>query len=74
MQRMTARQYRQMRKRRNRSKDNMILPIYKKWGFEHDSDNVRDAYVLARIGYDMHSGGNLLKYEKEIINNLRKEV
>lgn len=58
----------------NTSKDNMILPIYKKWRFEHDSDNVRDAYVLARIGYDMHNGGDLLKYEKEIINNLRKEM
>ena|SRR5699024_974711 len=57
----------------NSSKDNMILPIFKKWGFEHDSDNVRDAYVLARIGYDMHSDGDLLKYEKEIINDLRKE-
>src|SRR5690625_2294207 len=26
----------------NTSKDNMILPIYKRWGYEHKSDNVRD--------------------------------
>lgn len=33
----------------NSSKENMILPIYKHWGFEHNSDNVRDAYVLAQM-------------------------
>ena len=30
-------------------KDEMVLPIYRKWGFEHRSDNVRDAFVLAQI-------------------------
>lgn len=30
-------------------KDAMVLPIFKHWGFENDSDNVRDAYILAQI-------------------------
>lgn len=33
----------------NAKKDDMVLPIYKRWGFEHPSDNVRDAFVLAHI-------------------------
>jgi crossover junction endodeoxyribonuclease RuvC len=31
-------------------KDQVRLGVYKKWGFEHKSDNVVDAYALARIG------------------------
>src|SRR5699024_7359548 len=59
----------------NSSKDNMILPIFKKWEFEDDSDNVRDAYVLSQIAYVMKSDKaiQLTKYELEIINDLRKQ-
>lgn len=35
--------------RGNAKKDEMVLPIWKRWGFEHSSDNVRDAFVLAQI-------------------------
>ena len=31
-------------------KDQVRLGVYKKWGFESKSDNVVDAYALARIG------------------------
>lgn len=31
-------------------KDQMRLSIYKRWGFEDKSDNVVDAYGLARVG------------------------
>jgi len=54
----------------NTSKDNMILPIYKKWNFEHESDNVRDAYVLAQIAKSLNNDADLLKYEKEVIKEL----
>lgn len=37
----------------NAKKDAMAVPIYKRWGFEHNSDNVRDAYVLAQIARAM---------------------
>src|SRR5690606_23341542 len=30
----------------NVKKEDMILPIYKRYGFENDSDNIRDAYIL----------------------------
>jgi len=33
----------------NTKKDNMTIPILRLWNFEHPSDNVRDAYVLAQI-------------------------
>ena len=55
----------------NSSKDNMILPIFKKWGFEHDSDNVRDAYVLAQIASATRLKRNLTQFQQEIIDDLR---
>ncbi|MGO4369353.1 hypothetical protein AB4Z21_00905 [Paenibacillus sp. MCAF20] len=33
----------------NTTKDNMTIPILRLWDFEHKSDNVRDAFVLAQI-------------------------
>ena len=57
----------------NTSKDNMILPIYKKWGYEHDSDNVRDAYVLAQIGRALEGLENTTKYQKEVLKKLASE-
>jgi len=56
----------------NTSKDNMILPIYKRWGYEHDSDNVRDAYILAQIARAIDGRGELVKYQKEVIKELKK--
>lgn len=40
--------------RGNAKKDEMLLPIFKRWGFEHCSDNVRDAFVLAQIARAVH--------------------
>src|SRR5690625_4309454 len=56
----------------NTSKDNIILPIYKRWGYEHDSDNVRDAYVLAQIARALKGHGELVKYQEEVIKELKK--
>ncbi|RUS42242.1 hypothetical protein [Cohnella sp. AR92] len=33
----------------NAKKDELAVHIFKRWGFEHPSDNVRDAFVLAQI-------------------------
>lgn len=54
----------------NAKKDNMVIPIYKKWGFEHDSDNVRDAYVLAKIAEAIHKREGLTAYQEEVIKKL----
>lgn len=56
----------------NTSKDNMILPIYKRWGYEHKSDNVRDAFVLAQISRAMHEDIKLTKFQKEVIEVIKK--
>lgn len=54
----------------NTKKDEMVLPIYKKWGFEHSSDNVRDAYVLARIAKALHDQEGLTEYQKDVMKKV----
>lgn len=54
----------------NAKKEALILPLYKKWGYEHDSDNVRDAYILARIAYSTDHIDELKVMEKGIISDL----
>lgn len=56
----------------NTSKDNMILPIFKRWKFEHDSDNVRDAYVLAQIGRALDGLETTTKYQKEVLKAIKE--
>jgi len=56
----------------NASKESMILPIYKKWGYEHESDNVRDAFILAQIARATISDVKLTKFQKEVIDTLKK--
>ncbi|WP_394548834.1 hypothetical protein [Priestia aryabhattai] len=58
----------------NCKKDAMVLPIYKKWGFESDSDNIRDAYVLSRVAMAMSMPQKLTAYQQEAINNIQKEM
>lgn len=54
----------------NTKKDEMVLPIYKKWGFEHSSDNVRDAYVLAQMAKAIVNPSNLTEYQKEALKKV----
>jgi len=56
----------------NAKKEDMVLPIYKHWDFEHSSDNVRDAYVIARIAMNLFLAGegaslSAPKYQVEVI-------
>lgn len=55
----------------NVNKDAMVLPIYKRWGFEHNSDNVRDAYVLAQIGRALHEQVELTNFQKDVLKNIK---
>lgn len=59
--------------RGNVKKDEMVLPIYKRWGFEHNSDNVRDAFVLAQIARALNGQAELTKFQKEALNKISKE-
>lgn len=51
-------------------KEDLKLLTYKKWGFEHPSNDVVDAYILAKIAKAMEEGGDLI-YEKKIVEKLR---
>ncbi|NWL87582.1 hypothetical protein DMN77_08185 [Paenibacillus sp. 79R4] len=51
----------------NTAKDNMVLPIFKHWGFEHPSNNVRDGFVLAQIARSVRTGVFTTKYQQEVI-------
>lgn len=48
-------------------KENMILPIFKKWKYESDSDNLRDSYILGKMCYSAYNDVELLVYEKEVL-------
>jgi crossover junction endodeoxyribonuclease RuvC len=58
----------------NEKKENMVLPIFKHWQFEHPSDNVRDAFVLAQIAMGMHGVSKLTKYQTEVLDKLQVSV
>jgi crossover junction endodeoxyribonuclease RuvC len=54
----------------NTKKDEMVLPIYRKWGFEHTSDNVRDAFVLAQMAKGIYDSSDLTEYQKEALKKV----
>ncbi|MFJ3387519.1 MULTISPECIES: hypothetical protein [unclassified Lysinibacillus] len=56
----------------NAKKEDLVLPLYKKWGYEHHSDNVRDAYIMARMAYNMYNHAGLQKYEQEVLSKMIK--
>lgn len=66
--------------RGNTKKDEMVLPIFKRWGFEHSSDNVRDAFVLSQIARELHEAkttGYIKKtpiYQYEVIQAITDPV
>lgn len=54
----------------NVKKENMVLPIYKHWGFENDSDNIRDAYVLSKMAEAIHETVELTKYQLDVLKKI----
>jgi crossover junction endodeoxyribonuclease RuvC len=54
----------------NAKKDELAVHIYKRWGFESKSDNVRDAFVLAHIARMTHFYNRPLAELKGIEHNL----
>lgn len=51
----------------NTKKDELGIHVFKRWDFEHRSDNVRDAYVLAQIMRGIHTGTYQTGYQAEVI-------
>lgn len=56
----------------NAKKEDLVLPVYKKWGFESDSNDITDGYVMARMAWSMNNPENLLTYEKEVLSKIKK--
>lgn len=55
----------------NAKKDELGVEIYKRWGFEHKSDNVRDAYVLAQIARALHEPVRLITAQQQVIDVIK---
>jgi len=55
----------------NAGKNEMLLAVYKKWGFEFKDDNEADAFALARLAESIDRGATL-KYEEEVISRLKE--
>jgi crossover junction endodeoxyribonuclease RuvC len=57
----------------NTKKEDLVLPLFKRWGFEHPSDNVRDAFVLAKISEAMNLSEvrtDLAAFQKDVLENI----
>lgn len=56
----------------NAKKEDLVLPLYKKWGYEHPSDNVRDALIMAKMAYFMYNPNGLQGYEQDVLKKMVK--
>lgn len=54
----------------NVKKEALVLPIFKRWKFESDSDNIRDAYVLSQIAKAMTEEVELTAYQKDVLKKI----
>ena len=54
------------------SKSEVRLGAYKLWGFEHASDDVVDAYVLAKMATLYQSPGSCTQIQREVLGAIKK--
>ena len=57
----------------NAMKDQMRLAIFKRWGFEHESMDVVDAYAMAKTAQAMIWWEQALKKDQEALKTLKKQ-
>lgn len=57
----------------NAKKDILAVEIFKRWGFESKSDNIRDAYVLAQIARAINNKTNITKFQIEVLETISKD-
>ena len=56
-------------------KEVMVLPLYRRWGYFNASDNVTDAFVLAKIAEGLDKGCEGLKeHEKQVVRTVKNSV
>lgn len=54
-------------------KDKMMMAVFKRWGFEPDTHDVADAYVLARIADALaEPEPPELQFQKEVLDTIRR--
>ncbi|RJE88600.1 hypothetical protein D3P07_11435 [Paenibacillus sp. 1011MAR3C5] len=58
----------------NTKKDELAVHIYKRWNFEHPSDNVRDAYVLAQIARGIVCPDERAAFQNEALEKLKSGI
>jgi crossover junction endodeoxyribonuclease RuvC len=51
-------------------KNEMLLGVYKKWGYETRDDNLADAYGLAQVARSLHLDVTTSQYERDVIEKL----
>ncbi|ATO38739.1 hypothetical protein AB4J90_12000 [Geobacillus thermodenitrificans] len=56
----------------NANKEKVVLEVYKRWGFESDSNNVIDAFVLAQIARAAKTETKLIQAQKEVLDKILK--
>lgn len=57
--------------RGNANKQYVAIETYKRWGFESESDNITDAYVLAQIARAQNQNLPLTKFQHEVVSKLK---
>ncbi|MNW43548.1 Crossover junction endodeoxyribonuclease RuvC [compost metagenome] len=54
-------------------KSEMMKDVYRKWGFDAETDNIADAYGLAKLAEAIHNEKlELTKYELEVVQKIKK--
>jgi len=54
----------------NAAKDVVMREVYKRWGFENDSNNICDAYVMAQIARALDNKGKYTKAQLGCLKGL----
>lgn len=54
----------------NSGKQVVMREVFKRWGYENDSDNIVDGYVLAQIGRAADGKLETVKFQKEALNKV----
>lgn len=57
----------------NVEKNKVLMHVYKRWGVECANDNQADAYVLAKVAWElMQPGGDLTAFQEQAMINVRE--
>lgn len=54
-------------------KDEVMMKVYKRWGFEAKTNDQADAYVLARIGVNLIGAAAMSKEDKATLSKLKND-